>query len=141
MMTSIVRRCVALSFLAGLALHSVNVPAQDTTVKVGKQTKRASGTIVSMEAGDVACYVNLKTDAGVTFQEMADFEICEQEQALKGKRVALTYVVGKVMAASCQGNPDCKKTQTVALISAVKVLRGAAPQPPANASSTPAGSR
>jgi hypothetical protein len=119
----------ARSLLLGCLLAcSFNAVAQEGTVKVGSQTKQASGIIVSMEAGDVACYVNLKSDKGTAFREMANFEICEQERALKGKRVNLTYEMGKVLADSCQGNPDCKKTQTVVLIKTAKVAAaGAAP--------------
>jgi hypothetical protein len=49
--------------------------AQDT-VKVGQETKRATGTITAMNAGDVACYLTLRDDKGARFEEMADFEIC-----------------------------------------------------------------
>ena len=101
--------------------------AQDT-VKVGQDTKRASGTIMSMNAGDTACYLKLKDDRGAVFEEMARFEICEQ-RALVGKRVALTYVQQAVMSPDCQGDPACKKTRTVALVSAAKPVAAAQATP------------
>ncbi len=97
--------------------------AQDT-VKVGQDTKRAFGTITSLNAGDAACYLGLKDDRGVAFQEMARFEICEQ-RALLGKRVALTYVQQTVMSPDCQGDPACKKTRTVALVGAARPVAAA----------------
>lgn len=108
--------------------------AQDT-VKVGQETKRASGTIMSANAGDTACYLKLKDDRGVVFEEMARFEICEQ-RALVGKRVALTWVQQAVMSPDCQGDPACKKTRTVALVSAAKPI-AAAQATPAPAAASP----
>jgi len=108
--------------------------AQDT-VKVGQETKRASGTIVLMNAGDTACYLKLKDDRGAVFEEMARFEICEQ-RALVGKRVALTYVQQAVMSPDCQGDPACKKTRTVALVSSAKPA-AAAQAPPAPPAASP----
>lgn len=97
--------------------------AQDP-VKVGQETKRAFGTITSLNAGDTACYLKLKDDRGVIFEEMARFEICEQ-RALLGKRVALTYAQQNVMSPDCQGDPACRKTRTVALVSAAKPVAAA----------------
>jgi hypothetical protein len=101
--------------------------AQDT-VKVGQETKRAFGTITSINAGDTACYLKLEDDRGATFEEMARFELCEQ-RALLGKRVALTYVQQTVMSPDCQGDPACRKTRTVALISAAKPVAAQATTP------------
>jgi hypothetical protein len=106
-----------LATIAAMTPHAL-ASAQDT-VKVGQETKRAFGTIMSLNAGDTACYLKLKDDRGATFEEMARFEICEQ-RALLGKRVALTYVQQTVMSPDCQGDPACKKTRTVALVSAAK---------------------
>lgn len=107
--------------------------AQDT-VKVGQDTKRAFGTITSLNAGDTACYLILNDDRGVAFQEMARFEICEQ-RALLGKRVALTYVRQTVTSPDCQGDPACKKTRIVALVDAARPVAAPRATPaPAQAS-------
>ena len=106
------------------AIAAMALPAQayaQETVKVGQDT---FGTIMSMNAGDTACYLKLKDDRGAAFEEMARFEICEQ-RALVGKRVALTYVQQTVMSPDCQGDPACKKTRTVALVSAAKPVAAA----------------
>ena len=100
-------------------LASVQEP---TTVTIGGVARKAIGTITGMTAGDVACYVSLRDDRGAAFEEMADFGICEREAELKGRRVRLTYELGKVLADSCKGNPDCKQTRTVALIRTATVI-------------------
>jgi len=95
--------------------------AQDT-VKIGNATKRASGTVTKLENGDTACYMTLKDDSGKTFSEMADFEICAQKPSVLNRKVALGYQTAKVMAASCQGDPACKKSDTVILVSSAKII-------------------
>jgi len=118
-------RAACSAVLFAIALPAI---AQNTdTVKVGNQTKRAGGTVTDLQAGDVACYLTLKDERGATFEEMADFSICEQKPSLKGKRVALSYQLQKVMADECQGNMDCKKTRTVALVTGAKVIAAAGP--------------
>jgi hypothetical protein len=119
---------VALAACAALLLPlSLPAAAQGSdTVSIGALTKRASGTVTGLESGDVACYLNLKDARGASFQEMADFSLCEQKPSLKGKRVALTYKLAKVMSDECQGDMNCKKTKTVALVTAARVLDAAA---------------
>lgn len=72
-------------------------------------------TITAMQAGDVACYVTLTDAAGATREEMAAFEICEQT-GLVGTPVTIRTEMGNVMAASCQGDPDCPDSESVRLI-------------------------
>ncbi|WP_421996713.1 hypothetical protein [Reyranella sp.] len=112
--------------------------AQDGgTVRIGQETKRTVGTITAMTAGDVACHLTLKDDRGARFEELADFDICEQ-RGLVGKRVALTYVQQKVLAPECQGDPSCKKSRTVALVATARPVAAAKPAPvpaPAQAAS------
>lgn len=110
------------------------------TVTVGKFSKRAGGTVVDMNAGDIACYVTLKDEKGAEFTEMAEFELCEKPKAYMGRRVSLGYTLGTVMSDACQGNPNCKKTQTVALVSSMNVLPSAAPAS-RTATPPPAGAR
>lgn len=106
-------------FTACLLVSALPAAAQET-VTVGGEKKRAFGTPTAFQNGDTACYVTLKDDRGTTFDELADFDLCAMEKTLKGKRLALTYKTARVMAASCQGNPDCKKSETVVLIASAK---------------------
>lgn len=118
---------LVVAFLLAFALPAA---AQDT-VTVGGEKKRAFGTPTAFQNGDTACYVTLKDDRGATFDELADFDLCALEKSLKGKRLALTYKTARVMAASCQGNPDCKKSETVVLIASAKPAPLSAPAPAA----------
>lgn len=99
---------------------------------VGGERKPAFGTPVAFQSGDIACYLTLKDDKGATFNLAADFELCAQEKALKGRRVALSYKTVQVQAASCQGDPNCRKSETKALVVAAK------PAPLAAGTTTPA---
>lgn len=81
--------------------------------------KVAAGTIKSLQAGDVACYVTLETDKGEQVNEMAGFEVCEKPDLI-GKKVSLTWEEANVLAAECQGNVDCGKSDKVWLIASVK---------------------
>jgi hypothetical protein len=115
------------------ALLSPALAHGQDTVTVGGATKRAFGTPLKFVNGDTACFITLRDDKGATFDESADFELCAQERTLKGKRVALTYKASRVQAASCQGDPNCKRSDTVVLIVAAKPapLAAASPPPPA----------
>ena len=90
------------------------------TVKVGKETKNAFGTVVETNSGDIACYIAFKDDRGEDFSESADFDFCNDQDKFVGKRYALTYKLSKVQAQSCQGDPKCTKTDTVPLIVGMK---------------------
>ncbi len=96
------------------------VVAQDTQT-IGRETKRTVGTVVRMDSGDAACYITLKDDKGEEFDEAADFAVCEQKPNIDGKRIRMTYTPSKVISPDCGGDPKCKKTQTIALITAAKI--------------------
>ncbi len=78
----------------------------------------AAPKVTSLQAGDVACYVEL--DYGNRQEsKMADFDICEM--SLVGKRITFETRKERVMAASCEGDPECGESETVDLIVSVKV--------------------
>jgi hypothetical protein len=78
--------------------------------------------IKSLTQGDTACYITLENARGKRSEEMASFELCEKTQLI-GQRVRLKRERSAVMAASCQGDPECKKTQTVNLIVKAEKVR------------------
>lgn len=86
-------------------------------ITVGGQQKLAQGVLRAAETGDVACYLNLEDRSGAPFTEMANFEVCETAPKLIGQEVKLDYAQGTVLADSCQGNPDCQKSQPAILVS------------------------
>lgn len=72
-------------------------------------------TLVSLEAGDRACYLTVQPAGGPERTEMADFRMCEGTE-LVGRRVLLTVTPSQVQAASCQGDPECPDTEQVNLV-------------------------
>ena len=101
--------------------HAATVPAAPT-VKIGNQVKNTVGTVIDLNQGDIACYMILKDDTGKEFNESAVFELCNKRPSLKGQRVALTYKLQNVQSAECQGDPNCKKSHRIALVTSATVL-------------------
>jgi hypothetical protein len=120
----VLRSLAAMMCAAGLlsAGAAAQTPAAGNSVKVGKFTKLASGVVTDITNGDAACYISLKDDQGQMFDESGDFSICEKPKNYVGKRVSLSYEIGQVMSAECEGNPKCKETTTLALVTAMKVI-------------------
>ena len=77
------------------------------------------GTLKELQNGDRACYVVVDTDAGEQSIE-GDFELCpggaQDASALIGQRVTWTTEKANVLAASCEGDVDCGKSDEVDLI-------------------------
>ena len=90
----------------------------DTTgpprVEVAGQTVPTRGVVTDMESGDVSCYLTVRTDGGATETVQADYSVCDSNVILD-RRVQIEYVEGDVLAASCEGDPECLDTETVAL--------------------------
>ena len=61
-------------FAACLLVLPFPAAAQDT-VTIGGEKKRAFGTPTAFRNGDTACSVTLKDDRGITFDELADFDL------------------------------------------------------------------
>lgn len=78
-------------------------------------------TLKRLTSGDRACYAEVVDDQGVRSTQFARFEICEQSQNLIGKRLKITYAPGNILAASCQGDVDCGKSDRVMLITQVSL--------------------
>ncbi len=74
----------------------------------------------SLEHGDVACYVTLRYADGPK-DMLADFAICDMEEAI-GSKVSIRTESQSVMAASCQGDPECTDSETVELIVDLRVV-------------------
>ena len=112
---------LALSAAAFAQAEKAPVRVVSDSVKIGNETKKSTGLLTGLQSGDVACYLTLKDKNGAEFTEMAIFEICEM-QKIVGKRVRLSYRIESVIADSCQGNPECRDTQKMALVSAIHAL-------------------
>jgi len=77
------------------------------------------GRLVSLQAGDVACYAEMEV-AGEVQNLMANFQFCEQE-GLVGKPVRLAWADAQVLAADCEGDMDCGRSDTVKIIDMIMV--------------------
>jgi len=80
------------------------------------------GTLKELQNGDRACYVVVATDAGEQSIE-GDFELCagggRDASALIGQRVTWTTTKANVLAASCEGDVDCGKSDEVDLVDSI----------------------
>lgn len=92
--------------------------AVDTTgparVEVAGESVPTRGVVTDMESGDVSCYLTLRTDEGATQTVHADYSVCDSN-AILDRRVQIEYAPNDVLAASCEGDPECLDTETVAL--------------------------
>lgn len=90
----------------------------DTTgpgrVEVAGESVPTRGVATDMQSGDVSCYLTLRTDDGAEETVHADYSVCDSD-AIVGRRVQVEYVEGDVLAESCEGDPECLDTETVAL--------------------------
>jgi hypothetical protein len=72
-------------------------------------------TITQMQPGDRSCYLTVRSPDGSEREEMADFAMCERDDLI-GQPVALTRSQSMVLAASCEGDPECLDTEEVTLV-------------------------
>lgn len=100
----------AVAMLAWTSL-ALAQPAQAPAQRLPTQ-----GVLFAAEAGDIACYLGIRDEAGQSRRWMAEFELCEDAAARIGRRFALIWREGAVQRPDCQGNPDCRRTQRVQLI-------------------------
>ena len=91
----------------------------DTTgparVEVAGETVPTRGVALDIESGDRACYLTVRDDGGAATTVMADYSVCDSN-AILDRRVYLEYAPSNVIAASCEGDPDCLETETVAMV-------------------------
>ena len=81
-----------------------------------------SGTLLSVQPGDTACYVNIRDPSGRRASWMAEFDLCDRAAAMIGRRFTLIWQAGTVQHPSCQGDPNCRRTQRVTLLSAMRPM-------------------
>ena len=82
-------------------------------------------TLVSMEAGDAACYLTVRPDGAAERTEVADYRMCERDD-LVGKSVVLTVTPSQILAGSCNGDPACTDLEAVNMVTGMDPA-GAAP--------------
>lgn len=95
------RAALLMATLPGMALAGDELPLE--------------GVLRSLQPGDVACHVEIDTASGAR-SEMANFSVCEQGESWIGQRVRFAWTEANVLAADCQGDMDCGRSDTVTLI-------------------------
>jgi hypothetical protein len=108
--------------LAAIVIAHSAFAQEPATVKIGNEVKKTVGVVKQLDNGDIACYLVMNDEKGREFTELGDFDICSQKPSPVGKQVSLTYTMATVMSDECQGNPDCKKTKRVALVSRAQII-------------------
>jgi hypothetical protein len=93
-----------------------------TVITIGKERKQTVGKISDLDKGDNGCYVVFMDDKKNEFVEVGTFDLCAMSPSPKGKRAEFTYKVETIPASSCGGDKKCTKTETLAIITAIKVL-------------------
>ncbi len=95
-------------------------PVRNTTHGPYALPKDTGVTLDELQNGDRACYVVMTTPSGESRTIEGDFDLCKgnpkDATALIGKRVFYRTKKAKVLAASCQGDVDCGKSDEVDLI-------------------------
>lgn len=93
-----------------------------TTPAAGPAQPSATLTLKELVNGDRACYVHVTTASGEQSLE-GDFELCpggaRDASALIGKAIVVTTKKENVLAASCQGDVDCGKSDEVDLVTSI----------------------
>jgi hypothetical protein len=93
-----------------------------TVITIGKERKQTVGKISDLDTGDNGCYVVFSDDKKNEFVEVGIFDLCSMSPSPKGKRAEFTYKIETIPASSCGGDKKCTKTETLAIITAIKVL-------------------
>ena len=95
---------------------------KDGVIKIGTEFKQTKGRVTDVDKGDNGCYLTLRNEKNNEFIEVGLFPICMQKPPLTGKQVELTYAIETIQAGDCYGDPKCKRTETIAVITAVKIV-------------------
>ena len=86
-----------------------------------------SVTLEELQNGDRACYVVVMTPTGEHQSIEGDFDLCKggpkDATAPFGKKVTYKAKKANVLAASCQGDVDCGKSDSVDLIYEITAAR------------------
>jgi hypothetical protein len=83
-------------------------------------------TLLRLENGDRACYVVFQTANNTEESMEGSFELCAGGQndatPLIGKKITYTTKKANVLAAECEGNMDCGKSDEVDLIETITAV-------------------
>ena len=95
---------------------------KEGVIKVGSELKQTRGRVTDVDKGDNGCYLTIRNEKNNEFIEVGVYPICMQKPPLKGKQVELTYSMETIQAGDCYGDPKCKRTETIPVVTSVKIL-------------------
>jgi len=74
-------------------------------------------TFVSVEQADTACYVTVHDAGGAEKTYPGEFDLCTHDPIpAVGARVRIEWGTATILAASCEGNPDCPDSDEVQIV-------------------------
>lgn len=101
------------------SMRIANAVPTDSTDLMSMHDKPTHGTITNLTLGDTGCYVDFIDTNGTEHSELAAFEICDLQGFIKHS-VTFSYRQQNVMAAVCQGDPECPDTEKVWIIDQIR---------------------
>lgn len=113
------RSSFVLVFVLAAACGGTSKSSAPLSGSGGTAPPASAVTLKELQNGDAACYV-VVVDGTEEKSLPGDFELCQggkhDATALIGKRVTFTTEKQNVLAASCEGNVDCGKSDQVDLV-------------------------
>ena len=110
--------------LAAVALASIAALPQGLAqprVEAGRaKPGPATGVLVEAAAGDAACYLTIRDEAGATRNWEAGFEMCEQAPRLLNRRLAFTWSMANILHPDCQGNMECGRSLRLMIVTGMR---------------------
>lgn len=79
----------------------------------------ATVTLTGLTNGDAACYVDY-VEGGEPRTLPGDFELCQSATGMIGASVVLDIGKDRILADSCQGDPECTETQEVDFVRGIR---------------------
>ncbi|MCX5741066.1 MAG: hypothetical protein NT062_01050 [Proteobacteria bacterium] len=100
-----------------------STPATPAATATPTSGKAVTVKLVSLTNGDRACYVAIERADGTSDSLEGDFDLCgggtKDASAAIGKQITYTTEKANVLAASCQGDVDCGKSDQVDLVTTI----------------------
>ena len=84
-----------------------------------KDVRIAEGIITDSQPGDIACYLTIQAKDGTRHYSMADFDLCAPTYIDKYSTFSWQKV--NVLAADCEGDVDCGRSDSKWIISMAEV--------------------
>ena len=90
-------------------------------VEMGRaQPGPARGVLAEAVAGDAACYLTIRDEAGGTRNWEAAFEMCEEAPRLLNRRLTFTWSLATILHPDCQGNMDCGRSLRLMVVTGMR---------------------